>query len=536
MGQCTTRDGFVGRGTASSAYRQGMSNPTQPAHYVELCKLRHEARTLASVGHLLNWDQETYMPHAAAAHRAEQASLLSALEHERSTSKRMGELLAQCEADKALVGDTASPEAANIAEMRRDYDLATKLPTDLVAELAKVGSQAQEVWKEARQKNDFAMFRPWLEKMFGLTRRKAECLMTGKGGTKGELYDALLDEYEPGATGAEIEAIFTPLRPRLSGLVKEVAARGKRPADAFLNVPFAPEKQHEFGQFVLRAMGFDFEAGRLDTTTHPFCSGMAPGDTRLTTRYRGEKFTDALYGTMHEGGHGLYEQGLPKGTRFGQPLAESVSLGIHESQSRMWENFVGRSREFWEWALPHAKKFSGGSLDSYSVDDAFRATNLVQPSYIRVEADEATYNLHVMLRFGLERSLISGDLPVKDLPGEWNTRFKDLLGVDVPDDRRGCLQDVHWSFGLIGYFPTYTLGNLYAAQFWETIHSEVPGLREKMRAGEFGPLLAWLREKIHKHGRRYTAAELCRMNTGKPLSADPLMRHLEGKLKDVYGL
>lgn len=505
-----------------------------PPHYAELCRLRHEAKTLGSIGSLLNWDQETYMPHGAAAHRADQAALLSALEHDRMTSKRIGELLTQCEADGNLAGDKSSREARNIARMRRDYDLATRLPTELVAELAKVGSQAQEVWKDARQKNDFAMFRPWLEKMFDLTRRKAEYLMGGKG--KGELYDALLDEYEPGATGAEIEAVFTPLRPRLSGLVKEIASRGKRPDDAFLNVPFAPEKQHEFGQFVLKAMGFDFGSGRLDTTTHPFCSGMAPGDTRLTTRYRGEKFTDALYGTMHEGGHGLYEQGLPKSERFGQPLAESISLGIHESQSRMWENFVGRSREFWEWALPHAKKFAGGPLDRFSVDDAFRAANLVQPSLIRVEADEATYNLHVMLRFGLERSLISGELPVKDLPGEWNKRFKDLLGIDVPDDRRGCLQDVHWSFGLIGYFPTYTLGNLYAAQFWETIHAQVPGLRDRMRSGDFAPLLAWLREKIHQHGRRYGAAELCTMVTGRPLSADPLMRHLEGKLKPVYGI
>lgn len=506
--------------------------PAQPPHYAELCRLRRHVKTLDSIGRLLSWDQETYMPPAAAAHRADQAAALSAIEHEQATSRRLGDLIAQCEADRSLTGDPSSAEAANIRQMRRDYDLATKLPTDLVSELARVGSQSQEAWKEARQKNDFEMFRPWLEKMFALTRRKAECLK--KPGA--ELYDALLDEYEPDATGAQIEAVFTPLRPRLSALVQEIVGSGRRPDDAFLNVPFAPERQHEFGHAVLKAMGFDFSAGRLDVTTHPFCSGMAPGDTRLTTRYRGEKFTDALYGTMHEGGHGLYEQGLPKAERFGQPLAESVSLGIHESQSRMWENFVGRSREFWEWALPRAQKFAGGSLDRFGVDDAFCATNLVQPSYIRVEADEATYNLHVMLRFGLERSLISGELPVKDLPGEWNRRFRDYLGVEVPDDRRGCLQDVHWSFGLIGYFPTYTLGNLYAAQFWESIHGAIPDLRDRMRRGDFAPLLAWLREKIHRHGRRYSAADLCRMITGKLLSANPLMRHLEGKLRPVYGL
>jgi carboxypeptidase Taq len=476
------------------------------------------------------------MPHAAAEHRANQQEMVARLVHERQTSARLGELLSTCERDPAIRSDAAGAEAANVREMRRDYDHATRLPTELVAEIARVSSLAQEAWKAARERDDFGQFEPWLEKMMGLMRRKAECFEVKPGG---ELYDALLDEYEPGATARQVEMIFKPLAERLRGLIDNLLTRGKRPADSFVHVKFAADRQHEMGQFVLRAMGFDFGAGRLDVTTHPFCSGVAPGDTRLTTRYRDEKFTDALYGTMHEGGHGLYEQGLPKLgnlARWGEPLANSISLGIHESQSRMWENFVGRSREFWRWLLPHAQKFAHGAMDRYSPDDAYRAVNTVSQSFIRVESDEATYNLHVLLRFEIERRLISGDMRVRDVPGEWNKRFKELLGVDVPDNRRGCLQDVHWSFGLVGYFPTYTLGNLYAAQFWETIHAQMPDLSAQMSRGEFLGLKSWLNKNIHCHGRRYGAEELCKRITGKPLGHDALMRHLEGKLNAVYGL
>ncbi len=417
--------------------------------------------------------------------------------------------------------------------MRRAYDKKTKLPTALVAELAKVGSQAQEAWKEARENNDFPAFEPWLEKMLDLSKQKAECYGVPEGG---ELYDALLDDYEPGGRAREIEAVFTPLGERLSALVKDLLDNGTTPSKEPLTCKIDATKQNTFGNFVINALGFDMQAGRLDVTTHPFCSGIAPGDTRLTTRYRDEKFTDALYGTMHECGHGLYEQGLPKGDHFGEPLGDSISLGIHESQSRMWENFVGRSREFWEWALPHAQEMMGSGLDRFGVEDLYRATNSVERSYIRVEADEATYNLHVMLRFGIERAMVRGDLAVNDLPGAWNERFEQMLGVKVPDDRRGCLQDVHWSFGLLGYFPTYTLGNLYAAQFWEKINEDIPDLSSQMSKGEFGALLSWLRTHIHEHGQRYRAGELCERITGKALSADPLMRHLEGKLRPVYGV
>jgi len=515
----------------------------ESAAYQELCSHLYRAGTMQSVSFLLSWDQETYMPPGAAGTRAEQIADIAEIQHQRRTSPRLGELIAQCESDSNLTGDKVT--AANLREIRRDYDLATRLPAELVSELARVTSQAQVVWKRARARDDFKAFAPWLEKVIALTRRKAECYGAPAGG---ELYDTLLDEYEPGMTAREVAGVFTPLRARLSDLIARVKRSRTKVDTKCLKVKLDPRDQHAFGLAVIGALGFDLKTGRLDTTTHPFCTDIGPGDTRLTTRYREQSFTDALYSTMHECGHGMYEQGLPKemltkgavngaaASLFGQPLAQAVSLGIHESQSRMWENFVGRSREFWAWALPVARGTFGTKLGRANPDRFFAAVNTVTPSLIRVESDEATYNLHVMIRFELERALISGELAPRDLPREWNARYKEYLGVKVPDDARGCMQDVHWSAGLIGYFPTYTLGNLYAAQFWETINEKIPGLSKQIGKGKFGPLKAWLNENIHKHGRRFRAAELCERVTGKPLSADPLLRHLTERAEAVYGV
>ncbi|MBY0308517.1 MAG: carboxypeptidase M32 [Phycisphaerales bacterium] len=506
-----------------------MSNPSP---YQDLVAEQKSVATLTAIGSLLGWDQETYMPPAGAMGRAEQQELLSAITHERRTSKRIGELIAACERDPSIAQQNGAV-AASVREMRRDYELATRLPTELVAELAKTQALAQDAWKHARENDDFPRFAPWLDKMLALTRRKAECYGVPSGG---ELYDALLEEYEPGATAREIESVFTPLRARVSALVDRLCSSPRKPADALKGIRVPQEKQHAFGLEVLRAIGFDLAAGRLDTTAHPFCSGFGPGDTRLTTRYNTSSCLEPLSSTMHEAGHGIYEQGLPKATQFGTPLADAVSLGIHESQSRMWENLVGRSRAFWTWALPVAQRHFAPALDGVTLDQVYASVNQVERSFIRVEADEVTYNLHVMLRFGLERDMIAGHLPVKDLPGEWNKRFKGLFGIDVPSDRLGCLQDVHWSFGLIGYFPTYTLGNLYAAQFWETISRQSPDLDAQMARGEFGTLKEWLNEHVHRHGRRYRAGELCRLVTGRPLSADPLMSYLERKYAPLYGV
>jgi len=296
------------------------------------------------------------------------------------------------------------------------------------------------------------------------------------------------------------------------------------------------ERQHAFNQIVLRRIGFDAESGRLDVSAHPFSVGLGPGDTRITTRYRDDGFLDALGSTLHEAGHGLYEQGLPKEKLAGQPLADPLGLGIHESQSRLWENHVGRSRAFCRWAVPEIRSIVGAPLDTLTEDELYAAVNIVRPNLIRVESDEATYHLHILLRFDLERAMLRGDLRAADLPGAWNERVKRDLGLEVPDDASGCLQDVHWSMGAIGYFPTYTLGSLYAAQFWQAAASDVPGLSEQIARGEFGPLLGWLRDKIHAHGRRYAAAELCERVTGAPLTHKPLVRHLEDKLRPLYGI
>jgi carboxypeptidase Taq len=514
-----------------------MTTATLPKHYTELMALKRESGTLGSISALVSWDQETYMPAGGANARAEQSSLLAAIVHERNTSSKLGDLIAQCESDADL-NDQSAPEGANIREMRRDYDLATKLPTDLVANLAKAQSQAQETWKHARANNDFPSFVPALTHVLDLTREKGECY-----GYKadGEVYDALINEYEPDTTAKEIESVFTPLRDRLSAFIAELTEKGTAPQVDFLHRSIPTEKQHAFGQEITAQLGFDYKTGRLDVTTHPFCSGFGPGDTRMTTRYSPTNFPDAVGSTMHECGHGLYEQGLPKAKTdssdvFGSPLSSAVSLGIHESQSRMWENMVGRGKPFWNWALPVANKNFDGAFDDIDLDTFVKAMNTCTPSFIRVESDESTYNLHVMLRFELERAMINGDLAIKDLPGAWNEKFKNFLGLDVPDDTRGCLQDVHWSFGLVGYFPTYTLGNLYAAQMWETIMEHIPDLDTQMANGEFSALLNWLRENIHQHGRRFSASQLCERATGKPLEADPLMRHLERRVKPAYGL
>jgi carboxypeptidase Taq len=499
--------------------------------YDELRRRLRQAQTLISVAELLGWDQETMMPRKAASFRAEEKALLSTLAHERCTDPRLGELLAECESDDVLLADPAV--AANLREIRRAYDRSVKLPVELVAEMSETNSRAMEAWREARERSDFATFLPWLEKQVRLNRSKAECWGFPAGG---ELYDALLDDFEPDTTAAEVERTFGPLRAELTPLIGELTSSPHRPDDAPFRVKLPQERQHAFNVALLEHIGFDGDAGRLDISTHPFSAGVGPGDTRLTTRYRDDAILDALGSTLHEAGHALYEQGLPKDRFVGQPLGEPLGLGIHESQSRLWENHVGRSRAFCAWIMPELRKHFGAPLENLSADDLYAAVNVVRPSLIRVESDEATYHLHVMLRFDLERAMIRGDLAPADLPGAWNERVRVDLGLEVPDDARGCLQDIHWSMGAIGYFPTYTLGSLYAAQMWEAALEARPDLRDRIAAGEFAGLLGWLREQVHAHGRRFKADELCRRVTGGPLGHGPLMRHLEGKLRPLHGL
>jgi carboxypeptidase Taq len=363
-----------------------------------------------------------------------------------------------------------------------------------------------------------------------LKRQEAEAV-----GYKEHPYDALLDEFEPGATTTEITALFAELSKQLVPLLDAIAASGKPSRRDLLERDYPVDRQEIFGKAAAVAVGFDFEAGRLDVTTHPFCSTPGPGDCRITTRYNPRHFNESFFGILHEAGHGLYEQGLDP-DYFGTPMGTAVSLGIHESQSRLWENFVGRSRPFWEHFYPRAQQVFDQALAGVGLDDFLFAVNDVRRSLIRVEADEATYNLHIVLRFEMEQALVKGDLKPADVPGAWNEKFQKMLGLTPPNDTQGCLQDIHWSFGGIGYFPTYTLGNLYAAQFMEQAREDLPGLDDDFRQGSFGRLKGWLNEKIHRQGQRYRAGALCQRVTGKPLSVEPLTRYLRGKYTPLYGL
>ena len=498
--------------------------------YAALVERVREANLVGSVASVLGWDQETMMPQGGVEFRSRQLALLARLHHERSTDPRIEELLDRSASDRSI--DPAGPEAANVREMKRDFERARKLPASLVEELAKVSSVAQHEWAAARAASDFGKFRPWLGKLVDLNRQKAQCLGIPAGG---EAWDALADTYEPGCRAKHVAALFGPLRERLRGLLDRVMGSGRGPSNRFNELELDIDAQERFVRFVAESIGFDFARGRLDRSTHPFCGGSHCNDVRLTTRYRGDCVNDALGSTIHECGHGMYEQGLPF-EHVGTPLGEAVSLGIHESQSRLWENQVGRSRAFWAWCTPHVTAHFGDRARSFGADELYGAANVVEPGFIRVDADEATYNQHVMVRFALERALIGGSLDVADLPGEWNRLYRDHLGLEVPDDRRGCLQDVHWSMGAFGYFPTYTLGTLYAAQLFDAARAAMPGLEEGIARGEFSPLLAWLRREVHAHGRRYQPGELCTRVTGKPLSAEPFLAHLEAKLAPLYGL
>ncbi len=497
--------------------------------YAELVRRWRERALLASCSALLGWDEQTYLPRGGSAYRGDQMALLAGLHHERATDPDIGELLETVEGSDVLA-DPESPEAANVREWRRGFDRVTRLPRSLVEELARTTSMAQQEWVEARKASDFKKFQPWLESIVGLKRQEAACLSLG-----GDIYDALLDEYEPGASGKDLAVLFESLRADLVPLVAAIAGSGRGSKASSLEGGYPLDRQKVFGEMVAAAIGFDFERGRLDTTAHPFCTGIGPGDTRITTRFDPRDFSGAFFGILHEVGHGLYEQGLDP-AHHGTPMGEAVSLGVHESQSRLWENAVGRSRAFWEHWLPAARRVFREPLHAVGLDAFHAAINRVEPSLIRVEADEVTYNLHILIRFELEQALIGGDLAVEDVPGAWTEKYRQYLGITPPDDARGCLQDIHWAAGLVGYFPTYTLGNLYAAQLYDEANRELGGLEASFARGEFADLLGWLREKIHRNGQRYRSADLIRHATGKGLDHRPLIESLKSRYGPIYGI
>ncbi|HWI57969.1 MAG TPA: carboxypeptidase M32, partial [Bacillota bacterium] len=415
-----------------------------------------------------------------------------------------------------------SPEAANVREWRRRYDRATKLPQKLVEQFERTRAHAREAWKEARQRSEFKLFQPHLMQLLALNRQMADCW-----GFEESPYNALLDEYEPGMRVGPLRTLFAELRPAIGSILGPALEGSASVPENFLDGHYPIAAQQALNQKVAEAIGFDFGAGRIDTTTHPFCTTPGSGDCRLTTRYSEQQFTQSLYSILHEAGHGLYEQGLPA-EHFGTPLGSAASLGIHESQSRLWENHVGRHPAFWEhWHpiaceyFPELKKFSPAQMTA--------AVNRVAPSFIRVEADQVTYDLHILLRFEIEVKLIEGQLAVADVPAYWNEEFEKMLGLKVTKDADGCLQDIHWSLGTMGYFPTYTLGNLNAAQLMHRALLDHPGLESDLAQGDYRTLLTWLREKVHRHGLLYVPQELIKQATGEPTRSTYHLEYLRKK-------
>ena len=430
--------------------------------YARLLEVMSQLADIAHAQALMGWDQETNMPPKGARMRARSLGTLAGIYHDKLTMQSLVDLI-----EDLKQADLAGDEAVNLRQLDREQARARKIPRELIVELSETASLSHEAWVKARADDDFAHYRPWLEKMLHLKTQVADNV-----GFEGSIYNALLDEYEPYATAEEIGPVFGELRQHLVRMVEKIATVDRPPFDA-LERPFPVALQEQFGRRIMEEMGFDLEAGRLDISVHPFCSGIGPEDVRLTTRYDENGFTQSLFGIIHETGHGLYEQGLPADQET-LPAGRAVSLGIHESQSRLWENMIGRSRRLWSHYLPALKELFPTQLDGVDLDAFYRAINRVEPSLIRVEADEVTYNLHILLRFELERELLAGELSVAELPEAWNQRMEDYLGIRPPNDALGVLQDVHWSLGLFGYFPTYTLGNLYAAQLYDSAVRDIP--------------------------------------------------------------
>ena len=498
-----------------------------PGEEIELLKQEMgQVIDLNAAMSVLHWDQETFMPPKAAPARGRQLATLSALTHRMFTDKAIGERLKRLRDDATLTDD----EKCLVRETQHDYDLATKLPESFVETFSEEQSKAFQAWIPAREQSDFKQFQPHLEKLVELLRQKADYY-----GYEESPYDALMDEYERGMKSSTVKAIFNELAEKQSALVDEIVNSPNQPDVAWSQKQWDETAQWDFTLNVLKDMGYDFESGRQDKSVHPFTTNFDLYDVRITTRVHPEELFSCLTGSIHEGGHALYEQGfLPADQRT--VLAEAASLGIHESQSRMWENIVGRSKPFWEHYTPAFQKQFSPELDSISADQIYRAINQVAPSLIRVEADECTYNLHIILRYEIEVGLIEGDIQVADIPEVWNAKIKEYLGLDVPDDTHGCLQDIHWSHGSIGYFPTYALGNLYASQLFEKMEQDIPNLWEAVRKGKSSVILNWLRTHVHELGRRKTAEAIVRDASGKEPTAEPYLAYLRKKYGELYQL
>ena len=499
-------------------------NPDQA--YIELVRLSRDETVLSSCLELLEWDEEVCMPRGGVKHRAEQRAFMAGLVHDRGTDPRYDELLGIVEGSP-LVSDPDSPQAVNVRELRREYDRERRMPRRLVEESARVTALASQAWADARRQDDFKSFAPWIDRIFALAREEADAV-----GWVGERYDALVDDYEPGMTTERLTALFTHLEAELVPLVASLRDEPAAAPRHVLTRDFPLDRQRLFVEGVGAALGFNLESGRLDVGQHPFCTMIGPGDVRIALRYFPRNFARGLFALLHEVGHALYDQGLDP-AHYGTPMGEAVSLGIHESQSRLWENHVGRSQGFWRHFYPQLRSTFHEALHDISLEGFRKAINRVKPGLIRIEADEVTYDLHIMIRFELERALLAGDLRAADLPGAWGELYQRRLGVTPKDDRTGCLQDIHWSDGLIGYFPTYTLGNVYAAQLYAAADQSVGPLEEAFAEGDFRTLRGWLGEHVHRHGQRYTVAAIIERATGSAPDPSALIESLSHRYRSA---
>jgi len=490
---------------------------TVPPEFETLCAKLGEVHDLVKIGSLLAWDQQTIMPPQGAAVRAQQLATVGRLAHEAFISDEIGNLLDQLRPYEESL-EFESDEASMVRMTRRDFDKAIRVPPELTSVTTRTGSLAFGAWVEARQKSDYESFRPWLEQMVELRHRYVACFPPAE-----ELYDTLLDDFEPGFTTAQVRTIFDRLKEELIPLVEAT----RSVATPRISGRFPAAKQRELSLEILRRFGFDESAWRIDTAPHPFATSLCTTDVRVTTR-EPEDSLDGLFAAMHECGHGLYEHGVDPALER-TPLARGASLGLHESQSRLWENLVGRSRPFWSWFYPRLQQTFPSELASVDEETWYRSINDVAPGLIRIEADEASYNLHIILRFELEQRIMDG-LELRELPDVWNDAMSRYLGVDVPDDAHGVLQDVHWSRGGFGYFPTYTLGNVMGVQIWDRLREEVSDVDEQMARGEFGAIRDWLREHLYRHGRKFLPAETLERTVGGAIDPEPYLRYLQGKL------
>jgi len=492
----------------------------------KLKELLGEVSDINRAAAVLGWDQQVNMPPGGSEGRGQQLATLGKIAQEKFTSDEVGKLLDDL---KQEFEGADSDDAAMIRVAARNYDKAKRVPPEFVAEQAIVSTKAFEAWVDARRKSDFSIFQPHLEKNLELVKKYISFFPPAD-----HPYDTLFDDYEPGMKTAEVKMIFDGLRPKQVGLIKAIKA-SKQVKDDFLHKKYNEKKLMDFGVDVITRYGYDWSRGRQDKAPHPFETTFNVNDVRITTRFEAENPMATLFSTMHESGHAMYEQGInPAYERT--VLAGGTSLAIHESQSRMWENLVGRSLPFWEHFFPKLKKIFPSQLDGVSVKSFYKAINKVAPSLIRVNADEATYNLHIMLRLELEIGMVEGSIATKDLPEIWNTKMQEYLDITPPNDAKGVLQDVHWSYGSIGYFSTYALGNLVSAQLWEKINKDIRNLDDQIRQGNFSELLGWLREKVHVHGHKYDPQDLVYKVTGSKIAPEPYVRYLTKKYSEIYGL